>query len=76
MNSDKLENRIKPIDNQANQVNPNKGTDGTNIQYDKGHGNKGKQLNPNQNVLCPTCGNSIQKNSDISYRCDKCFTSF
>ena len=28
--------------------NPNKGTNGTNKQYDKNQGNRGKQLNPNQ----------------------------
>lgn len=28
--------------------NPNKGTDGTNITYDKNQGNRGKQLNPNR----------------------------
>lgn len=32
----------------ANQKNPNKGTLGTNPVYDKVHGNKGKQLNPNK----------------------------
>ena len=37
---------IKPKDNGANQQNPNKGTDGTNKQYDQNQGNKGKQLNP------------------------------
>jgi len=34
-------------DNKANQKNPNKGTAGTNKPYDKGQGNTGKQLNPN-----------------------------
>lgn len=32
----------------ADSKNPNKGTDGTNIIWDKKHGNRGKQLNPNQ----------------------------
>jgi hypothetical protein len=32
--------------NSANQQNPNKGTPGTNTQYDKAQGNRGKQLNP------------------------------
>ena len=27
--------------------NPNKGTKGTNKQYDQNQGNRGKQLNPN-----------------------------
>ena len=31
----------------ANQTNSNKGTSGTNIAYDKVHGNRGAQLNPN-----------------------------
>lgn len=40
---------IKPKDNSANMPNPNKGTPGTNRQYDQVQGNRGKQLNPNQN---------------------------
>ncbi len=32
----------------ANIQNPNKGTSGTNKTYDKGQGNRGKQMNPNQ----------------------------
>ncbi len=32
----------------ANQLNPNKGTPGTNKTYSKVHGNRGKQMNPNQ----------------------------
>lgn len=32
---------------EADIVNKNKGTDGTNITYDKNIGDKGKQLNPN-----------------------------
>lgn len=35
---------IKPKDNKANMKNANKGTDGTNRQYDQVHGNRGKQL--------------------------------
>lgn len=34
--------------NKANQKNANKGTSGTNKQYDKGQGNRGKQQNPNR----------------------------
>ena len=34
-------------DNKSNQKNPNKGSRGTNKQYDKGQGNRGKQKNPN-----------------------------
>jgi len=39
---------IKPSNNKANQQNPNKGTPGVNKQYAQAQGNKGKQLNPNQ----------------------------
>lgn len=41
--------KIAPKDNESNQKNPNKGTPGTNKQHDQGQGNRGKQLNPNQN---------------------------
>ena len=37
----------KPNHN-ADISNPNKGTNGTNINYDKNQGNRGKQMNPNQ----------------------------
>ncbi len=37
---------IKPQDNSANLVNKNKGSNGTNRQYDQAQGNRGKQLNP------------------------------
>ena len=40
--------RIKPADNASNQTNPNIDSKGTNLQYDQVHGNRGKQLNPNQ----------------------------
>lgn len=36
---------VNPKDNSANINNPNKGTSGTNKQYDKNQGNKGRQLN-------------------------------
>ena len=39
---------MTPDQNSANQQNANKGTSGTNPQYDKAQGNKGQQLNPNQ----------------------------
>ena len=39
---------IKPADNQANMQNPNKGTSGTNRQYDQNQGNRGEQMNPNK----------------------------
>ncbi|MFA0570873.1 hypothetical protein, partial [Vibrio gallaecicus] len=37
-------------DNEANSKNANLGTDGLNKQYSQVHGNRGKQLNPNQLV--------------------------
>lgn len=40
---------MKPKDSQANQPNANKGTRGTNKQYDKAQGNRGKQKNPKWN---------------------------
>ncbi|MFA6937658.1 MAG: hypothetical protein WCQ67_05450 [Treponema sp.] len=40
--------KITPQNNSANQQNANKGTYGTNRQYDQNQGNRGKQLNPNQ----------------------------
>lgn len=39
--------KIKVADNAANIQNPNKGTNGTNKQYDQNQGNRGKQMNPN-----------------------------
>ena len=42
--------QINQNDNISNQKNPNKGTSGTNQQYDQVHGNRGKQMNPNQRV--------------------------
>jgi hypothetical protein len=41
--------RTAPKDNQTNQQNANIGTDGTNTAYDKGQGNRGKQLDPTPN---------------------------
>lgn len=38
---------IKPQDNSSNQPNPNKGTPGTNRQYDQAMGNRGKQIQQN-----------------------------
>lgn len=37
--------KINPNDNSANIKNPNKGTSGTNKQYDQNQGNRGKQIN-------------------------------
>ena len=39
--------KISPKNNAANMQNPNKGTKGTNKQYDQNQGNRGKQLTPN-----------------------------
>ena len=41
----------KPItiaNNAANMQNANKGSSGTNRQYDQNQGNRGKQMNPNR----------------------------
>ena len=38
----------KKPNHSADIKNPNKGTPGTNKPYDKNQGNKGKQLDPNQ----------------------------
>ena len=38
----------KSSNHDADIKNPNKGTPGTNDTWDKAQGNKGKQLNPNQ----------------------------
>jgi len=40
--------KIKPINNKANQKNSNKGNAGVNRQNAQVHGNRGKQMNPNQ----------------------------
>ncbi len=39
----------KKQNHNADQSNANKGTKGTNTTYDKNQGNRGTQLNPNQN---------------------------
>ena len=36
--------KISPKDNSSNMKNPNKGTSGTNKQYDQAQGNRGKQM--------------------------------
>ena len=43
-----MKKKITPQQNQGNMQNPNKGTKGTNRQYDQNQGNRGKLLNPNQ----------------------------
>jgi hypothetical protein len=42
--------KIDPKDNSANMPNPNKGTSGTNKQYDQVQGNRGKQMDPHRQV--------------------------
>ena len=44
-----MSNKTTPANNASNQSNANKGTNGTNIAYDKAQGNRGKQINQNQN---------------------------
>ena len=39
---------IKPADNNSNMQNPNRGTPGTNRQYDQNQGNRGKDMNTNR----------------------------
>ena len=39
-----MNKKIAPKDNSANIKNANKGTPGTNRQYDQNQGNRGKQL--------------------------------
>ncbi|CAG9297562.1 hypothetical protein [Celerinatantimonas diazotrophica] len=43
-----MRKKITPQNNSANTQNPNKGSSGTNRQYDQNQGNIGKQKNPNQ----------------------------
>jgi hypothetical protein len=43
-----MSKKITPKQNQANQQNANKGSNGINKQYSQVQGNRGKQLNPNQ----------------------------
>lgn len=43
-----MNKKIAPKDNSANMPNANKGTPGTNRQYDQNQGNRGKQLAENQ----------------------------
>ena len=40
--------KIAPKDNSANMPNANKGTSGTNRQYDQAQGNRGGQLSENK----------------------------
>jgi len=39
---------IKPTDNSANMTNRNKGTSGTNKQYDQAMGHRGNQIQQNR----------------------------
>lgn len=43
----------QPQDARGDIQNANKGSAGTNPIYDKGQGNRGKQLNPNQSPSKP-----------------------
>lgn len=43
-----MSKKISPANNSANQQNANRGTSGTNRQYDQVHGNRGGQMNPNR----------------------------
>jgi hypothetical protein len=43
-----MNKKIAPKDNSANMPNGNKGTLGTNPQYDQAQGNRGKQLAENK----------------------------
>ncbi len=43
-----MSKKILPKNNKSNQSNANKGTSGQNKQYSQVHGNRGKQMNPNQ----------------------------
>tara|TARA_Y100000815_G_C13348472_1_gene503122 strand:+ start:1312 stop:1545 length:234 start_codon:yes stop_codon:yes gene_type:complete len=43
-----LMSNIKPKDNSANMTNRNKGTSGTNKQYDQAMGHRGKQIQQNR----------------------------
>jgi hypothetical protein len=42
--------KIAPKDNSSNMKNGNKGTPGTNRQRDQNQGNRGKQLDENQQL--------------------------
>lgn len=44
-----MKNKITPQQNQSNMQNANKRTNGVNKQYAQNQGDRGKQLNPNQN---------------------------
>ena len=39
---------MKPADNAANMQNANKGTPGTNRQFDQNQGNRGRQISHNK----------------------------
>lgn len=42
-----MKTKITTQQNHSNMQNANKGSSGTNKQYDQNHGNRGSQLNPN-----------------------------
>ena len=41
----------KALNNESNMKNPNKGTDGTNLQYAQNQSNRGQQLNSNKKLV-------------------------
>ena len=43
-----MSKKITPQANQTNLQNANKGSSGTNKQFDQNQGNRGKQMDPNQ----------------------------
>ena len=43
-----MKKKITPAQNSTNLKNPNKGTNGTNRQYDQNQGNRGKQMSNKQ----------------------------
>lgn len=44
IDEDEMPKKIAPADNSSNIKNANKGTPGTNKQYDQNQGNRGKQM--------------------------------
>lgn len=58
--------KITPQDNASNISNPNIGTPATNRQYDQNQGNRGTQLNPNQQA--PNNDDSSEMNDREIFR--------
>lgn len=51
-----MANKIAPKDNSSNRGNANKGTSGTNKQYDQNQGNRGTQMAPPPAAKKPASG--------------------